>query len=188
MDWLQFFSSIFQSLTSLAWPVALVVAVALFRGRLRELLPYLRLKHKDTEISFRLEQAEKEAAQIPKPAPSPELEPTPEETSRFQQVVEHSPRAGVLEKRAELEQVLREVAQPYLKTTLPRSWRTVPITYSIRALRKEGRIDQKTSALLDDLRALGNQAAHGDLAFTKESAVHFGKLTDEVIAVLRAIE
>lgn len=189
MDGYQFISSIFQSLVSLAWPAAFVVAVALFRGKLRELLPYLRLKHKDTEVSFRLEQAEKEAAQIPAPPPSPEPEPTPEEKSRFENVAQHSPRAAILEKRAELEQVLKVAAEPYVSTSVAKSAKTMPLTTAIRALRQQNIIDQKTSALLDDLRAIGNRAAHSDdgREFTYEEAVRVGKLTDDAIKWIQAL-
>jgi len=58
MDGYQVFASIFQSLVSLAWPVAFVIAVMLFHDRLRSLSPLLRVKQKDLEASFRLEEAE----------------------------------------------------------------------------------------------------------------------------------
>jgi hypothetical protein len=187
MDWLQFISSIVQSVVSLAWPAAFVVAVALFRGKLMELLPYLRLKHKDTEVSFRLEQAEKEAAQIPPRPQAPDLEPTPEETSRFERVAEHSPRAAILEKRAELEQVLKTAAEPYVSSSLAKSWKTLPLTTAIRVLRQHNFIDGNTSALLDDLRVIGNRAAHSENGneFTKDEAIRFGKLADDTIALIR---
>ena len=166
---------------------SLVVCVLLFRERLRTLLPLLKLKHKDTEISFRLEQAEKESAQIAPPPPSPDLEPTPEEKSRFEKVAEHSPRAAILEKRADLEQAMRAVAEPYWAGTSVSSPRNMTLTTAIRILRKHGIIDEKTSALLDDLRTIGNQAAHSadGTEFTKESALRFGKLTDDVIGYVR---
>lgn len=189
MDWLQFISSIVQSLASLAWPAAFVVAVALFRGKLAELLPHLRLKHKDTEVSFRLEQAEKEAAQIPTAPRLPDLEPTPEEKSRFERVAEHSPRAAILEKRAELEQALKTAAEPYVSPSIAKSWKTLPLTTAIRVLRQHKFIDAKTSALLDDLRVIGNRAAHGEDSneFTRDEAVRFGKLADDTIALIRLL-
>jgi len=99
MDWLQFFSSVIQSLASLAWPLAIVVCVLLFREKLLDLLPGLRLKHKDLEISFRLDKAEQEARQLP--APENQVpNPTPEETQRFEQIAQVSPRAAILELRA----------------------------------------------------------------------------------------
>src|SRR5882757_545617 len=107
MDGYQFTAAMFQSVVSLAWPASVVAAVWLFREKLTQLLPFLRLKHKETEVSFRLDQAEKEAAKLPPPAPSPDLERTPEEKSKFEQVAEISPRAAILEARAELEDVVR---------------------------------------------------------------------------------
>jgi hypothetical protein len=183
MDGYQFSAAIFSSLVSLAWPAALVICVLLFRERLRTLLPFLRLKHKDTEVSFRLDQAEKESAQI-------DLQPTPEEKSRFEKVVEHSPRAAILEKRAELEQVMRAIAEPYWQGTTTSSPRSMSLTTSIRILRKQGVIDERTSALLDDLRTIGNQAAHSSdgSEFTKEEALRFGKLADSAIAYVKLLE
>lgn len=183
MDGYQFTAAIFQSVASLAWPVAFVVAVALFRGRLSQLLPFLRLKHKDVEVSFRLEQAEKQAQQIPAPANTIESDPTPEEKLRFEQVAEHSPRAAILEKRAELEQILSTFAEPFVQKTNSAPARRTNLTVAIRILRKAGILDEKTSALLDDLRAIGNQAAHDPegAKLNKTAAVRFGQLVDTVI-------
>lgn len=187
MDGYQFTAAVFQSIVSLAWPVAFVAAVALFRGKLNELLPHLRLKHNDTEVSFRLDQAEKESAQIPKAPPSPDLEPTPEEKRRYERVAEHSPRAAILEKRAELEQALRSVAEPYATGTSPSKF--ISLTSAIRLLRNHKIIDGNTSALLDDLRAIGNRAAHSEDGneFTKEEALRFGKLTDDIVGLVRLL-
>jgi hypothetical protein len=188
MDGYQFTASILQSLVSLAWPAAFVAAVALFRGRLSQLLPFLRLKHKDTEVSFRLEQAELEVRQIPSPPPAPGQEPTPEETTRYERVAEHSPRAAILEKRAELEQSLRSIAEPHFMQIAAKPGRLSFLT-SVRMLRKAGIIDDRTSALLDDLRVIGNRAAHSNdgTEFTKEEAMRFGKLADEAIRYMQLL-
>jgi hypothetical protein len=189
LDGYQFIAAMFQSLVSLAWPAALVACVWLFREKLNTLLPLLRMKYKDFDVSFRLDQAEKEAARIPPPPPSPDLEPTPEEKSRFEKIAEHSPRAAILEKRAELEQVVRAAAEPYVPTSTAKSWKTLALTTAIRVLRQQNIIDERTSALLDDLRAIGNRAAHSEDAreFTIDEAVRFGKLTDDAIALIRVL-
>lgn len=180
--------SVFKFLGSLAWPAAFFGAAWLFREKLVSLLPFLRMKYKDLDVSFRLEQAEKEAAQIPPPA-DPVLAPTPEEKSRFELVAEHSPRAAILEKRAELDQVIRAAAEPYLTQTSPKNWKTVPTTTAIRALRSQSVIDDRTSALLDDLRVIGNRAAHGadGDAITKEEALRFGKLADSTMQFIQML-
>jgi hypothetical protein len=137
-----------------------------------------------------LDQAEKEAAQIPKAPPSPDLEPTAEEKSRFEKIAEHSPRAAILEKRADLEQVMRLVAESRLSDTNSQNWKNLSLLELTRALRKQGFIDERSSALLDDLRAIGNQAAHhrNGGEFTVADALRFGQLTDEAIKVLRTAQ
>jgi hypothetical protein len=95
MDGYQFIA-IFQSVVSLAWPAAVFGSVWLFRDKLRTLLPLLRMKYKDLDLSFRLDEAEREAAKIPPTPPSPDLEPTPEEKTRFERLARISPRAADL--------------------------------------------------------------------------------------------
>src|SRR5690348_5490431 len=122
MSWLQFIASIVQSIVSLAWPAAFVIAMWLFREKPVSLLPLLRVKHKDWEASFRLDEAEKEAAALP-PAPLKSL-PTPEEKSRFDRLAELSPRAAMLEVRAEIEAALRALA---LQAGIPAQTMPLPI-------------------------------------------------------------
>jgi hypothetical protein len=171
MDWLQFISSIVQSIVSLAWPAAFVAAVWLFREKLTELLPQLRAKYKDVEISFKLDQAEKEAAQLPPPEePS---EPTPEEETRFEQLANVSPRAAIQEVRRELEFAVSNAAVRHRLSKRPTG-----LLMATRELRNKGIIGPQLSALLDDLRTIGNNAAHGgpEVAFTKEEAERFRAL------------
>jgi hypothetical protein len=55
----------------------------------------------------------------------------------------------------------------------------------IRLLRSNKIIDPQTSGLLDDLRAIGNQAAHNPQAsYTKADALRFKDLADQVISQL----
>jgi hypothetical protein len=191
MDGYQFIAALVQSLVSLAWPAAFVIAVALFRGRLTQLLPFLRLKHKDTEVSFRLDQAEQEIRQIPPPAPAAlPVEPTPEEKTRFEQIADLSPRAAILEKRSDLEQTITRLAEPYFVQHAPGSGKSQSLLEAIRVLRKQGIIDDKTSALLDDLRVIGNQAAHQPdepSVNSKVTALRFGKLVDTVLQYLQIL-
>jgi hypothetical protein len=177
MDGYQFIAALFQSIISLAWPAALVACVWLFRERLASLLPLFRVKHKDWEASFfRLEQAEKEVAALPAPPPE-QPEPTPEEKDRFEKVADVSPRAAILELRSELEESVRSLAQHYGGETKG----SPTLRMAIRVLRSKGIIGQHTSALLDDLRTIGNTAAHGrETEFTKDDAMRFKAIADIV--------
>ena len=58
MNGYQFIASLVQSAASLAWPIAFAFAVWLSRRELASLLPRMRLKYKEFDVSFRLESAE----------------------------------------------------------------------------------------------------------------------------------
>jgi len=178
MNWLDFFASIIQSLTSLAWPAAIVICVLLFRDRLAALLPLIRVKHKDWEASFRLDKAEREAERLPEPEDVPP-EPTPEEIEGFEEIVRVSPRAAILELRANLEEALRNLARDAGLT----NWERSSLVAILRQLRSEDKIDSHTSALLDDLRAFGNTAAHStNIELTIEDARRYRELADKALS------
>jgi hypothetical protein len=177
-------AAIVQSIASLAWPAALVAIVWLFRGRLEDLLPKLQARYKDLEISFRLEQAEKEAAALPPPpAPAnPDLERTPEETSRFEQIADISPRAAIMELRWELEEHLKSVAIEH-NLTSP----TYSLPMSLASITSHVCCATGTSSTL---RVVGNTAAHGSdgTQFSKEDVLRYRNLADEVIRRLATMK
>jgi hypothetical protein len=159
--------------------------VWLFREKLIQLLPLLHVKGGGWEASFRLDQAEKEAAALP-PAPvEPESQPTPEEKSKFEQIAEISPRAAILEARTDVEEAVRTLARA-AKLLTPKVQSFLGIT---RLLRSREVIDSNTSALLDDLRTIGNSAAHSANAeFTPDDARRFRTLANNIINRLRLAE
>ena len=62
----------------------------------------------------------------------------------------------------------------------------ISLTEAIRLLRKNNILGESESAVLDDLRTLGNRAAHSiDALFIKEDAMRFAKLTDSTINFIR---
>ena len=184
MDGFQFIAALFHSLVSLAWPAAVFGSVWLFRDKLRALLPLLRMKYKEFDVSFRLDEAEKEAAKIPPTPPSPDLEPTPEERTRFEQLAKISPRAAIMEIRSELEEAVKGVLQRRGRFLD----KPVSLLAATRILRGEKVIDEATSALLDDLRVIGNDAVHnGNREFTTGEALRVRKLADQVIQHLSVL-
>lgn len=181
MDWLQFISSV---IGSVAWPTAIVVAMLLFRQKLNELLPQMRFKHGDTELSFRLNAAEQEAAALPGPAPDAvEAVPTPEEAGRFEEILNASPRAAILEERVALEDALR---RKVAEVDPDRAGKKLSVLGMIRFLRDRDVVDEHLSRILDDLRNVGNVASHSvDTAVTREDAVRYAKLAKQAMAMLR---
>lgn len=183
LDRYQLWASLAQSASSLAWPAAFVFAVWLFRRELVKLLPLLRLKYGDLDISFRLTEAEKEAAGLPPPPAGSAPEPTAEERDRFEQIAEISPRAAIVELRSELEDMLRRTAAAHNIRISP----TKSLLYMVRVLRSNEVIGPQTSALLDDLRVIGNNAAHStsDVQFRKEDALRYKNLVDLIAQQLQ---
>ena len=168
-----FIASIVGSIVSLAWPAALVIIVALFKNDLRKLLPLARLKYGESEISFRLDAAEKEAAALPDVPPVAEAAPTPEEADRFSKLVEISPSAAILEEARELEDAMIRRLQDVPNAPSSKHYSFASAT---RLLRSNNFIDKHMSALLDDLRSLRNAAAHGGSELTREDAIRFREL------------
>lgn len=179
MDGYQFTAAIVHSIVSLAWPLALVAAAWMFRDKITDLLPLLRFKYKDIDVSFRLDDAEKKAESLP--APAEPSEPTPEEADKFNKLLRISPRAAIMERRAELEDAL----VTYAVSRGLGIFRAGLLNLT-RDLRRDQLIDEATSAVLDDLRVVGNRAAHDITREISESdAKRFRDLSDKVIQHLQ---
>src|ERR1044072_10045128 len=97
MTWLQFFADVIKSLTSLAWPVAIVIIVWMFRSRLTELLPFLDLSYKDFRLSLRKTEKKSEAL------PEPEGAKAPPEDDEFEKLLKVSPVAALTHVRQKLD-------------------------------------------------------------------------------------
>ena len=93
----------------LAWPAALFGAVWIFRDKIGELLPLLRFKYKDFDVSFRFKEAEREASELPALEDEAGTPKTREEKSKFERLAEISPRAAIVGFRAEIEAALRDL-------------------------------------------------------------------------------
>jgi hypothetical protein len=186
MGWLDFIASIVGSLVKVAWPAAVLGSVGIFRERIDALLPNLKLKYKDWDISFRLDEAEKDAAELPHVEAA--VLPTPEEKSRFERLADISPRAAVMETRFELESYLGKVVENMSFTNSnKRAPRPLSMLESIRLLRTNETIDAATSRLLDELRAFGNIAAHdSDASISPEDAIRYKRMADQIMAQLTA--
>jgi hypothetical protein len=144
------------------------------------------MKYKDLDVSFRFEKAEQEAAALPAPQEGEDetLEPTPEEQSRFKQLAAISPRAAILDLRMELEQAVLSLVGKHRLEGSP--GRPLTLLSATRLLRNHNIIDSTTSALLDDLRSIGNSAAHGqDFTMSEAEAITYRALADAVLRHLR---
>jgi len=180
VDGYTFTAEIIRAVTSMiaafALPAALVICVWLFKEKLTMLLLMFRVRHRDWEASFRWDKAEAEARRLPAIPFDPDAQPTPEERSRFEQIVRISPRGAILEVGAHLEEAVRSYASAHGFANHSRRYALL-----IRLLRSNKLIDANTSALLDDLRNIGNAAAHNLSDPTEVEAVRYKKMADQLI-------
>jgi Domain of unknown function (DUF4145) len=132
---------------------------------------------------FRLHEAEKVAEKLP-PLPTEQAPPTPEETKGFAAIAKLSPRAAILEMRANLDEAVRSFAEAVGMDTKSEFGGIVnaPLGMLIRDLRQHSLIDSKTSEILDHLRIVGNTTAHGRGNPTEEDAIRFGQLAERLIS------
>lgn len=180
MSWLEFVSTMFQSLVSIAWPVAVVVSVWIFRSEIRTLLPKFQLKHNGTEVSFRLDEAETFADKLP-PTPEEVLPPTATEISRFDRLADVSPRAALVEIRREVQDALVAAAE---RNGIEDAYRSG--SYQVlRKLESATKLPPGLAPLLREITSIGNDAAHdSSVDFTKDQALRYRQLADKAIAML----
>jgi hypothetical protein len=179
MDDYQFISSI---VGSIAWPFFIFLIFWTFRTQIAHMLPFMRLKYKDLDVTFHLDRAEKEVKAVPVEGTT---EPTPEEADKFRKLAELAPTSAIVEKAREVEQALEAYADASGVTSTPgtrlRSW----LDWT-RELRKHELIAPSTSALLDDLRSVRNAAVHGRGSdITVDDAIRFGALADTLVSSLQ---
>jgi hypothetical protein len=183
MDWPQFISSI---VSSLVWPGFLAWLLWMLKDELKKLLPALHVKHKDWEASFRLGEAAKEAKKLPRIEPEDQTPPpTPEEVGRFEQLLEISPTAAIVEMHAELEEAIARLWNASFRGSV----KLGTINGAVRILRKNGAIDSHTSAIIHDLRTVGNTAAHtSGIELTKDDAIRYRELLNTLKARFGVLE
>ena len=109
---------------------------------------------------------------------------------RFRRLARISPRAAIVEMRSELEQAMLDFASRHHlnETTSGLSPKRMNSILTLtRLFRARDLISPEVSALLDDVRAIGNSAVHSrGEDFTFEDAERFRKLWELVIAQFRS--
>jgi hypothetical protein len=188
MSWLEFVSSIVQSL---AWPAAAVVTVILLRAPLGQLIPYLKtLKYKDVELNFaeQLKKVEEQAdaANLPPPplsSPVPITEGVPQLEDHAPvaliELANTSPRAAIGEAWRQLEADLR-AAVVAVGAVEPASSREV-----VDAAARLGVLAPTAVALAAHLRHLRNEAVHNpELNIDLAQALNYISIVERVRASL----
>jgi hypothetical protein len=153
MGWMQFVSNL---VSSLAWPAAVVAAIAIFRRPISNLIPRLR-KISVGSVDFEIDQLAADVADVAEPggevAPRAEAQTTaPTWVEGALTLADSSPSGAILVAFSAVEQQVRELARPY-----------GPIQGFNGAVRKlaEGHvISDDVLPLLFELSSIRNTVAH----------------------------
>jgi hypothetical protein len=149
MDWLQFFSSVIESL---AWPAAVITLAVLMRGQLAQLIEGIRSFEWDKlkiTIGERLHQVSEKLENVPEAPP-----PIQGESRHLAELAELDPRAAIMAAWASVES---EVLKLMSKVGITPS---KVFTKNANALYAQGLLDQTTMQNLASLRSVRNDAAH----------------------------
>ena len=182
MDWKEFGAALTEAL---AWPVALVLVIALLRKEIRQLIPSLReLEYKDFRLRFgsEVEELSLELQASTATAPVEALRPEESETSQIIQLSQISPRAAVLEAWRQVEEELVRIAAARGIQKSPQAM----IPAAVSALEEKGIVVPNAQASIERARRLRNDAAHApDFALSPVDAREYATLTTVIKELLR---
>jgi hypothetical protein len=193
MNWMQFVSSLVQSL---AWPVAAVVIILIFRNGLSKRLGSLLsltlpggVEAKFSEDLNELEEKAEDAAPHPTDLdPSqpggadlknfgPPVPPPPEKDDR---ALKANPTGVVMEAWKSVESILRAAARRSKSDgSLSNLYNTKAL---IQHLRTVGFLDDADVAALEKARLMRNLAAHSEDPISPESAESFANISSKLAA------
>jgi hypothetical protein len=176
LGWLDFIASI---ISSAAWPIAAVVITLTFRNQISQLLNKIRRLSwggTSVELTEQLDKVEIASQTIPdlsnEPAP-----PLPND--RFQQLLEISPSAAILDSWRNVEQMLNQIASS--RAYDERTFRSPSRIAS--GLCKDGDISGSVYEMIRDLQGIRNVAAH-QREVSRTDAYRFNELAGKVTKAL----
>ena len=192
MNWLEWSSSV---ISSLAWPVAAVIVACIFRAQISNLLKSVRKfswGDKTLDFSGNLDKIENVSrTSFAGPLAEQPRKPLPPD-DRFQQLLEISPAAAVLDAWIPVENKLRWIGQDHMKAfnasqINSHMYRPLEVRSMLGILLSQEKIDKDSYVIISEMQNLRNSAAHqGDVSAV--DAVRFRDLAGQVSAVLDRVQ
>ena len=173
MDWLTFTSKVLEAL---AWPISSIVLVALLRGEISKLAPFLKkLKAGPLEAEFEREIKELKASTDQTPAEERQPAADPASKSFLLQLAELHPRSAILEAWVRVEAAARAALASKEQTHELSTYQ--PAARLAEALVQREVFAQGQVTLFHELRRLRNDVAHSpDLSPTLDSVRNYIEL------------
>lgn len=156
MDLYTFISKV---ISSISWPLVLVLLIVLLRKEIRSLIPSLRsVKYKKFEIAFdqKTKELEKHAKEIDLKQSDNELLPSLSANDTIAELIKVSPRLAVIEAFTWLESAVRDAV---IRHNIGKD-QFYGVRNGFRELVKQKIIPEKYMKLFTDLRVLRNELSH----------------------------
>lgn len=156
MDIYTFISNI---ISSLSWPLALVLLIVLLRKEIRSLIPSLQsVKYKEFEMAFdqKAKELEKHAKEIALKQSDNELLPSLSANDTITELIGVSPRLAVIETFTWLESAIRDAT---IRHRIGKD-QFYGVRNGFRVLVKQGIIPEKYMKLFNEFRMLRNELSH----------------------------
>ncbi|WP_417456161.1 hypothetical protein [Kordiimonas sp.] len=182
LTWLEFFSSI---VASLAWPLAIIVALVIFKDPILQAIPRLqRIRYKELVAEFNkgLDKIERqaEAAGLKQVEHTEDIEDFEE---HLQQIAQVSTNAAIVEAFRQIE----KAAKALIKANGSRVDYKVAAPYRMieRLLREYSLLDTREVKIFHDLRILRNKITHSEnFESTASQANEYIELASRLISKL----
>lgn len=179
-EWLDFFSSLIDSL---AWPAFGAIALYVFRAEARELIQNIRRFRAgtvDVEIGKRIDEIKEGADELPVESVPAELD-----EEKLRTAAELSPRGLLLDTWVVLEDELRKAAGR-VEIDVGRRASALPV---LRELEQGDYISPEVGAMIGEMRALRNRAAHHrDIEVSADQAFEYAKVGRRTGTALQGLE
>lgn len=175
MDWLTFFSKLVEAL---AWPVAVLLVVRMFKGQVLDRIPALKKLSAygvEAEFEARLAKLESDPEQSDVSPPAPKPVPPIDTVA-----VRENPTGVIMEKWKEVEAAARAILA--MNTGANRLLVLTMNSWQLRAeLEKRGLLTNDEKAWFNELRVLRNIAAHEKLPIGEGAVNRYVDVADRFI-------
>lgn len=187
MTWKEFIAEI---ISSIAWPIVVLLCLALFKTELAKIVGRLaHFKYKDFEFDF--DRITQQAEELPKEREEISTAKSPGNISLEDQIfgaVEHAPPAAILLAWSGLETVMAmAVARMAISPEPP----TSSAMHNINLLAKHGGLSNNHAGLLNHMRTLRNKVTHEQnhrLLITQEQASKYANVAIKIIQHLESLK
>ena len=190
MNLFEFISSI---ISSLAWPVIVLIIVFILKNPLSKILISLtKFRYKDLEMEFeRLKSSTKSLPETIESKTIPESERIIYSSLEEQiaDIAPRSPEGAILIAWSTIEAAVSSAVMRLAISPEPPSYRSV--IHNVECLKKSTDIDKTVFAILNDLRTVRNQVAHvreRRYKISVEQALSYGKTTEKIIKILQNLK